>query len=85
MGLSILCFAKSAVLRRLVQAAWTIAYSTACYAVSLHDDALSGSSPSPLANTKNAHSYECAFCVGGGHGTRTHEAVTPYSLSRRAP
>ena len=22
---------------------------------------------------------------GGEHGTRTHEAVTPYSLSRRAP
>ena len=25
------------------------------------------------------------LCFGGGHGTRTHEAVTPYSLSRRAP
>ncbi len=27
-----------------------------------------------------------AFCLyGGGHGTRTRGAVTPYSLSRRAP
>jgi len=33
------------VLRRPIRAAWTIAYSTACYAVSLHGDALSGSNP----------------------------------------
>ena len=26
-----------------------------------------------------------SWSFGGGHGTRTHGAVTPYSLSRRAP
>ena len=26
-----------------------------------------------------------SWFFGGGHGTRTHGAVTPYSLSRRAP
>ena len=25
------------------------------------------------------------FCFGGGHGTRTHGAVTPYLISNQAP
>ena len=29
--------------------------------------------------------YGRFFIYGGGHGTRTRGAVTPYSLSRRAP
>jgi len=36
---------QSAVLRRLVQAAWTIACSTAYHAVSFRGDALAGSIP----------------------------------------
>ena len=36
-------------------------------------------------NNKKEHHRCSVFIVGGGHGTRTHEAVTPYSLSRRAP
>lgn len=31
------------------------------------------------------HCINIVGLFGGGHGTRTHEAVTPYSLSRRAP
>ena len=40
--------------------------------------------PFHLSKRKTALVLRC-FLSGGGHGTRTHEAVTPYSLSRRAP
>lgn len=43
------------------------------------------SRPIPVFKKHKTH-LSMGFCVfGGGHGTRTHEAVTPYSLSRRAP
>lgn len=35
--------------------------------------------------TSDSSSSSDGSSFGGGHGTRTRGAVTPYSLSRRAP
>jgi len=60
---------RSAVLRRLVQAAWTIAYSQLHRSRSLHGDALSGSIPiSPAPQKKEP--FGSIFC-GAGEGNRT--------------
>lgn len=46
-------------------------------------------SPTPwvlvLPTGKEKRDPKVSFSLGGGHGTRTRGAVTPYSLSRRAP
>ena len=78
----------SAVLRLHIQQAWTAKLKTAYHAVSLIRstlDALSGSRPMPSAKNKNITALGDVFIFGGEHGTRTHGALTPYSLSRRAP
>lgn len=34
---------------------------------------------------KTRHIRDGFFYIGGGHGTRTHGAVTPYLISNQAP
>ena len=61
---------QSAVLRLLLQSAWTTAYSRIHRKRSLHGCALSGSNPCTIKKTTNPQAGIC--CFGGDGGIRTH-------------